>query len=140
MYILLLYSTPQSLSHLIVQVVFSTRDRRPLLHSEEIRIETYARPPFQGDSLGDVFPGPNAFGPGLFCFRPSGDGGMSKLHLDATRPPVFETLNRNKPFPKRQRKHPAQPGDSYIRTHLNTQHFRSECCMFQSVTQIRLPC
>ena len=28
---------------------------------------------FQGDSLADVFPGPNAFGPGLFCFRPSGD-------------------------------------------------------------------
>lgn len=33
---------PQSLSHLIVHAVFSTKDRRPLLHSEEIRIETYA--------------------------------------------------------------------------------------------------
>jgi putative transposase len=32
----------QSLSHLIVHVVFSTKDRRPFLHSEEIRIETYA--------------------------------------------------------------------------------------------------
>ena len=33
---------PQSLSHLIVHAVFSTKDRRPFLHSEEIRIETYA--------------------------------------------------------------------------------------------------
>ena len=32
----------QSLSHLIVHVVFSTKDRRPFLHSEDIRIETYA--------------------------------------------------------------------------------------------------
>ena len=39
---LLLYSMPQSLSHLIVHAVFSTKDRRPFLHSEEIRIETYA--------------------------------------------------------------------------------------------------
>jgi hypothetical protein len=35
-------STPQSLSHLIVRAVFSTKDRRPFLHSEDIRIETYA--------------------------------------------------------------------------------------------------
>jgi REP-associated tyrosine transposase len=33
---------PQSLSHLIVHSVFSTKDRRPFLRSEEIRIETYA--------------------------------------------------------------------------------------------------
>ena len=33
---------PQSLSHLIVHAVFSTKDRRPFLHSEEIRIETFA--------------------------------------------------------------------------------------------------
>ena len=39
---LLLYSMPQSLSHLIVHAVFSTKDRQPFLHSEEIRIETYA--------------------------------------------------------------------------------------------------
>jgi len=32
----------QSLSHLIVHAVFSTKDRRPFPHSEEIRIETYA--------------------------------------------------------------------------------------------------
>jgi hypothetical protein len=32
----------------------------------------------QGESIWDVFPGPNAFGPGLFCFRASGDGGTSK--------------------------------------------------------------
>ena len=35
------------------------------------------RPPFQGDSLGDVFPRAEAHG--LFCFRPLGDGKMSKL-------------------------------------------------------------
>jgi hypothetical protein len=39
---LLLRSMPQSLSHLIVHTVFSTKDRRPFLQSEEIRIETYA--------------------------------------------------------------------------------------------------
>jgi REP-associated tyrosine transposase len=39
---LLLCAMSQSLSHLIVHVVFSTKDRRPFLHSEEIRIETYA--------------------------------------------------------------------------------------------------
>ena len=33
---------PQSLSRLIVHAVFSTKDRRPFLHSEEIRFETYA--------------------------------------------------------------------------------------------------
>jgi len=33
---------PQSLSHLIVHAVFSTKDRRLFLHSEEIRIEIYA--------------------------------------------------------------------------------------------------
>jgi len=39
---LLSYSMSQSLSHLIVHAVFSTKDRRPFLHSEVIRIETYA--------------------------------------------------------------------------------------------------
>jgi len=33
---------PQSLSHLIVHAVFSTKDRRPFLHSEDVRIDTYA--------------------------------------------------------------------------------------------------
>jgi putative transposase len=33
---------PQSLSHLIVHAVFSTKDRRLFLHSEEIRIEIHA--------------------------------------------------------------------------------------------------
>ena len=32
----------QSLSHLVVHAVFSTKDRRPLLRSQEIRAETYA--------------------------------------------------------------------------------------------------
>jgi putative transposase len=32
----------QSLSHLIVHAVFSTKDRRALLRSEEIRSETYS--------------------------------------------------------------------------------------------------
>jgi putative transposase len=32
----------QSLSQLIVHSIFSTKDRRPFLRSEEIRIETYA--------------------------------------------------------------------------------------------------
>ena len=40
--ICLLYLVPQSLSHLIVHAVFSTKDRRPFLRSEEIRTETYA--------------------------------------------------------------------------------------------------
>ena len=39
---MLLYAVSQSLSHLIVHAVFSTKDRRPFLNSEEIRIETYA--------------------------------------------------------------------------------------------------
>ena len=33
---------PQSLLHLIVHAVFSTKDRRALLRSEEIRTETYS--------------------------------------------------------------------------------------------------
>ena len=33
---------PQSLSHLFVHAVFSTKDRRALLRSEEIRRETYS--------------------------------------------------------------------------------------------------
>ena len=37
-----LYAMAQSLSHLIVHAVFSTKDRRALLLSEEIRSETYS--------------------------------------------------------------------------------------------------
>ena len=40
--IVLYISMAQSLSHLIVHAVFSTKDRRPLRQSQEIRIETYA--------------------------------------------------------------------------------------------------
>jgi REP element-mobilizing transposase RayT len=32
----------QSLAHLLVHAIFSTKDRRPSLHSEEIRNEIYA--------------------------------------------------------------------------------------------------
>ena len=39
---MLLYCVGQSLSHLLVHSVFSTKDRRPFLRSEEIRIEIYA--------------------------------------------------------------------------------------------------
>ena len=39
---MLLYAMPQSLSHLIVHAVFSMKDRRPFLRSEEIRSETYS--------------------------------------------------------------------------------------------------
>ena len=39
---MLLYAIAQSLSHLIVHAVFSTKDRRALLRSEEIRSETYS--------------------------------------------------------------------------------------------------
>jgi REP element-mobilizing transposase RayT len=39
---MLLYAIAQSLSHLIVHAVFSTKDRRALLRSEEIRGETYS--------------------------------------------------------------------------------------------------
>jgi hypothetical protein len=42
------------------------------------------RPPFQGDSLGDVFPG-------LFCLRPSGDSGFRRPgevgYADTSLPP-----------------------------------------------------
>jgi hypothetical protein len=38
----LLYSMSQFLSNLIVPAVFCTKDLQPFLHSEEIRIETYA--------------------------------------------------------------------------------------------------
>jgi REP element-mobilizing transposase RayT len=37
-----MYLMAQSLSHLVVHAVFSTKDQRPLLRSEEIRIEIYA--------------------------------------------------------------------------------------------------
>ena len=40
-YVVLIFYVPVP-SHLIVHVVFSTKDRRPFLHSEEIRIETCA--------------------------------------------------------------------------------------------------
>ena len=39
---MLLYAMAQSLSHLIVHAVFSAKDRRALLRSEEIRSETYS--------------------------------------------------------------------------------------------------
>src|SRR5580698_1031735 len=39
---MLLYAMAQPLSHLIVHAVFSTKDRRALLRSEEIRRETYS--------------------------------------------------------------------------------------------------
>ena len=38
---MLLYDMGQSLAHLLVQEIFSTKDRRPFLHSEEIRNEIY---------------------------------------------------------------------------------------------------
>ena len=45
-----IYAMAQSLSHLIVHAVFSTKDRRALLRSEEIRSETYAY-------MAGIFPG-----------------------------------------------------------------------------------
>ena len=48
---MLLSVMPQSLSHLIVHAVFSTKDRRPSPRSEEIRTETYA---FIGGYLEEV--------------------------------------------------------------------------------------
>ena len=77
---MLLYAMAQSLSHLMVPAVFSTKDRRALLRSEEIRSETSSYmagivtdpgPPFQGDSSRGRLPRAEAHG--LFCFRPSGD-------------------------------------------------------------------
>ena len=38
----LLHEMGQSLAHLLVHAIFSTKDRRPSLHSEEIRNEIYA--------------------------------------------------------------------------------------------------
>jgi hypothetical protein len=38
----LLYLIGQSLTHLLVRAIFSTKDRRPFLRSEEIRDEIYA--------------------------------------------------------------------------------------------------
>ena len=37
----LLHEMGQSLAHLLVHAIFSTKDRRPFLHSEEIRNEIY---------------------------------------------------------------------------------------------------
>ena len=37
----LLHDMGQSLAHLLVHAIFSTKDRRPFLHSEEIRNEIY---------------------------------------------------------------------------------------------------
>ena len=45
-----IYAMAQSLSHLIVHAVFSTKDRRALLRSEEIRSETYS-------DMAGIFPG-----------------------------------------------------------------------------------
>ena len=39
---MLLHDMGQSLAHLLVHAIFSTKDRRPFLHSEEIRNEIYA--------------------------------------------------------------------------------------------------
>ena len=39
---MLLRDMGQSLAHLLVHAIFSTKDRRPFLHSEEIRNEIYA--------------------------------------------------------------------------------------------------
>ena len=55
----------QSFSHLIVHVAFSTKVRRPFLHMPA------TRPPLQGDSLGDVFPG---LKPWAVLFSPFGRG------------------------------------------------------------------
>jgi hypothetical protein len=38
----LLHLMGQSLTHLLVHAIFSTKDRRPFLRSEEIRDEIYA--------------------------------------------------------------------------------------------------
>ena len=38
----LLHDMGQSLAHLLVHAIFSTKDRRPFPHSEEIRNEIYA--------------------------------------------------------------------------------------------------
>jgi hypothetical protein len=47
---LLIYSMPQSLSHLIVHAVFSTKDRQPSLHSKEPSV------PFHQRLLPPAFP------------------------------------------------------------------------------------
>src|SRR5438105_5469766 len=52
------------------------------------------RPPFQGDSLGDVFPRAEAHG--LFCFRPLSDGKMSKLKAQGVNPGNRHII-RNRP-------------------------------------------
>jgi putative transposase len=39
---MLLYQVGQSLTHLLVHAIFSTKDRRPFLQSEEVRNEIYA--------------------------------------------------------------------------------------------------
>jgi REP element-mobilizing transposase RayT len=40
-YVVVIFDAPVPF-HLMVHAVFSTKDRRPFLHAEEIRIETYA--------------------------------------------------------------------------------------------------
>ena len=62
-----------------MHAVFSTKDRRPFLRPEEelretnvifgLGIMTGTRPPFQGDSLGDVFPGLKPMGYSVFALR-----------------------------------------------------------------------
>ena len=39
---MLLHDMGQSLAHLLVHAIFSTKDRRLVLHSDEIRNEIYA--------------------------------------------------------------------------------------------------
>jgi hypothetical protein len=41
----LLHDTGQSLAHLLVHAIFSSKDRRPSLHAEEIRNEIYLTSP-----------------------------------------------------------------------------------------------
>ena len=47
----LLHDMGQSLAHLLVHAIFSTKDRRPSLHSEEIRDEIYA---YMGGTLKNL--------------------------------------------------------------------------------------
>ena len=49
----------QSLTHLLVHAIFSTKDRRPLLRSEEIREEIYA---YMAGTLKNLDCHPNEIG------------------------------------------------------------------------------
>ena len=64
----LLHLMGQSLSHLLVHAIFSTKDRRPVLRSEEIRNEIYA---YMAGTLKNLDCHSIKIGgveaPGLFC-------------------------------------------------------------------------